>query len=863
LSIANVLLSSSIQFDSFLISCYSFAKKLGGLAVPIKCPKCHFDNPDTQRFCGECGTKLIALKEISVSPTETFETPTEELTTGATFAGRYQIIEELGKGGMGKVYRVLDKKLNEEVALKLIRPEIALDKNTLERFQNELKLARRISHRNVGRMYELMEEKGIHFITMEYVPGEDLKSFIRRSRQLTIGTAVTLAKQVCEGLTEAHRLGVIHRDLKPSNIIIDKEGNARIMDFGIARSIKTKGITGTGVMIGTPEYMSPEQVEGKEVDQRSDIYSLGIILYEMLTGRVPFEGDTPFTIGVKQKSEMPKDPKEFNAQIPAGLSQLILRCLEKDKGKRYQSAEELHSELTSIEKGIPFTELIVPKKEPKTVKAEIKLKNLILYGAVAILLISAIVVGISLLTRHPKAIDSIAVLPFENVNKDPDLEYLCEGITDNLIDKLSQLTSLKKVIARSSVFRYKGKEIDAKVVGQELGVDALLISNLSQRGDELSINVELVKTADNSHIWGNQYKKQVSEIFDVQKEISNAITENLRLKLTGGEIKRLAQNYTENRDAFQAYLKGRYYWNKRTEENFYKGITYFNQAIEMDPNYALAYAGLADSYITLAGFICLSPKEAFPKAKQAAMKALEIDDKLAEAHNSLAEIEAYFNWDFPGAENMFKHALDLNPNYSITHFWYGIFLFTKRRMDEGLIELKRAQELDPLSLVINSHVAWGYYHRSEYEKAIEQCKKVLEMDPNFALVHSVLGKVYEQKSLYDAAIKEFQKATDISAGSREYLADLGHAYALAGKTEEAHKILEELQRLSKQKYADASDIAMLYVGLGEIDEAFQWLEKAFEERAWGLSFLEIQPEFDRIRSDPRYKELLKKIGLDK
>jgi tetratricopeptide (TPR) repeat protein len=425
------------------------------------------------------------------------------------------------------------------------------------------------------------------------------------------------------------------------------------------------------------------------------------------------------------------------------------------------------------------------------------------------------------------------------------------------------LQSLKKVIARSSVFRYKGKEIDAKVVGQELDVDALLISNLSQRGDELSINVELVKTVDNSHIWGNQYKRKIREIFDVQKEISNAITENLRLKLTGDEIKRLAQRYTENRDAFQAYLKGRYYWNKRTEENFYKSITYFNQAIEMDPNYTLAYAGLADSYNMLGAYSCLLPKEAFPKARQAAMKALEIDDTLAEAHTSLAFIEENFDWDFPGAENRYKHALDLNPNYSTAHQWYGRLLFNKGRMDEGLIELKRAQELDPLSLVINSQLAWDYYFMSEYEKAIDQCKKVLEIDPNFAYVHAVLGRVYVQKSLYGAAIEEFQKAIDLSGGNRLYLAELGHAYALAGKTEEANKILEELQRFSKQKYADASYIAMVYVGAGEIDGAFQWLEKAFEERAFGLTLLKIEPRFDRIRSDQRYKALLKKMGLDK
>ena len=330
----------------------------------MKCPKCHSDNPDTLKFCGECGTQITPIEEAQPLVTKTIETPRAELTTGSTFAGRYQIIEELGKGGMGKVYKAVDTRINEKIALKLIKAEISSDNKTLERFGNELKLARKIVHKNVGRMYDINEEEGTHYITMEYVSGQDLKGLIRQSGQLAIGTTISVAKQICEGLAEAHKVGVVHRDLKPNNIMIDREGEVRIMDFGIARSLKEKSITGAGVMIGTPEYMSPEQVEGKEVDQRSDIYSLGIILYEMVTGRVPFEGETPFTIGMKHKGETPKNPKVLNAQIPEDLSNMIMRCLEKDKEQRYQSSGEVQEELGDIERGIPITEKDIPKKKP-------------------------------------------------------------------------------------------------------------------------------------------------------------------------------------------------------------------------------------------------------------------------------------------------------------------------------------------------------------------------------------------------------------------------------------------------------------------------------------------------------------------
>ncbi|MEE9390513.1 MAG: serine/threonine-protein kinase, partial [Candidatus Aminicenantaceae bacterium] len=412
--------------------------------MAIKCPECDTSNPSDSRYCKQCATPLPSAEDIKV--TETMEAAQEELTTGSTFGDRYQIIEELGKGGMGRVYRVLDKKLKEEIALKLIKPEIASDKKTVERFSNELKIARKIGHKNVARMFDLNEEQGIHYITMEYVRGEDLKKLIRKIGQLSAGQAIPIAKQICEGLGEAHRLGVVHRDLKPQNVMVDEDGNARIMDFGIARSLESKGITGAGVMIGTPEYMSPEQVEGKEAGQSSDIYSLGVILYEMVTGRVPFEGDTPFTIGVKHKSEMPKDPKEFNAQIPGDLSTVIMRCLEKDKEKRYQSAGEVRSELENIQKGIPTTERLVPERKPLTsreITVTFGMKKLFIPALVAIALIVIGIIIWQLIPQREPVKTSIAVISFENQTGERAYDYLQKAIPNLLITNLEQSKYLR------------------------------------------------------------------------------------------------------------------------------------------------------------------------------------------------------------------------------------------------------------------------------------------------------------------------------------------------------------------------------------------------------------------------------------
>ncbi len=824
--------------------------------MSIKCPKCQVDNPDTQRFCGDCGTQLPVSEEIPI-PTQTIEAPKEELTTGSTFARRYQIIEELGKGGMGKVYKANDIDIKEKVAIKLIKPEISTDKHTIERFQNELKFARKIRHKNVCQMYDLNREEGTYYISMEYIEGENLRNMIRMSGQLGIGTTLSVAKQVCEGLIEAHKLGVIHRDLKPSNIMIDREGIVRIMDFGIARSLKEKGITGAGVMIGTPEYMSPEQVEGKETDQRSDIYSLGAILYEMVTGRVPFEGDTALAIAVKHKTDKPLDPREFNTQLSEDLCTLIMKCLEKDKKDRYQTAEELRFGLENIEESIPATDRAASLKKPLTSKeitVTFRAKRLFVP---ALIIFIIVIVGLFLwhpwsrVESTPPDMDtpSIAVLPFEDLSPEKDQDYLCVGLAESLINALSKIQGLR-VPARASSFAFQGKDQIIRDIGEKLDVKTVLAGSLQRAGDTIRITTQLISTADESLLWSEQYNREMDDVFYIQDEISRNIVETLKIKLGAAEKTGLSKRDTTSAEAYQLYLQGRYFRWIENVPNFLKAKDYFEQAVEKDPQYSSAHAGLADTYMLLGLFGKMSRNEAAQQAKKTAQRALELDESSSEAHTSMGVILEVFDWNWTEAEQEFKRAIDLNPNFFDAHYEYGFILARLKRLAEAEVELKKALRIDPLSSRGHGVLGRIYQESGNEEKAAEHFRKSDELN--------------SQPGLGDNPVERAQKLIDRDGKIPAHLSSLSLAYWRSGQGLEARKFLKELERLYEESDVGniAYNVARVYSYFDDYDQALKWLEKSFERRDPSLVSLNIYVFFKPLRDDPRFKKILAKMGLE-
>ena len=830
-----------------------------------------------------------------------------------TTLSHYRIVSKLGAGGMGEVYLAQDTKLDRKVALKILSADLATNRNRMERFVREAKAAAALNHPNIAHVYEIGESEGINFIAMEYVEGLTLHVKIHRERT-EIRTLLRYLQHVAEGLAKAHAAGIVHRDLKPDNIMITREGHAKILDFGLAKLIEPRlaesvpdegaGDAATaimqqhstpGVIMGTVGYMSPEQAQGKtnQIDQRSDIFSFGCILFEAATGHKPFEGDSV----VKSLHSLIYEPapqiKDLNPSAPPDLQRIIRRCLAKDPEERSQAIKDVaielkelrreldagadfettvppsgHSETTSSDTTVQSTAAGSRSISPAVSSAEYVVQGLkqhkLFVGLAVVILIGA--VALFAYYQHARnsevAIESIAVLPLDNSSSDPDTEYLADGLTESLIYRLSQLPNLK-VSPRSVVFRYKGKETDPFKVGRELGVNAVLSGRITQRGDNLNISAELVDVRYNKLLWGERYDRKTSELMATQREMASEIVDRLRLQVVP-DNKVISKHYTESNEAYQLYLKGRFYWAKRTEEGLKKSIEYFNQAVEKDPNFALAYSGLADSYILQGAQDAggtLPPGDTLPKGKAAALKAIAIDSALAEPHVSLAHIAYHYDRDWTTAEREFKRAIELNPNYVLAHQWYALFLAWAGRPDEAVTEARRARDLDPLSLPANMCFGWVLVINRREDQGIEELRKTIDLDPNFMIAHHRLGLGYEQKGRYNEAIAEFQKVRELSSGKPIAITALAHAYAASGKREEAQRGIAELQQLSKREYVSPAMTASIYAALGDKEQAFAWLGKADKEHDQFLPRLKTDPRFDNLRSDPRFQELERRVSL--
>lgn len=795
--------------------------------------------------------------------------------------GPYLIQQHLGTGGMGEVYLAQDVRLRRRIALKLLDRRLIGDSQSHQRFLREARMASALDHPNICTIHEVGEDAGRPFIAMQFVEGVTLARAIN-AKPMKLDSLFGLSLQIADALSAAHARGIIHRDIKAGNIMVTPDGKAKVLDFGLAKLLDwTEGetheahLTMTGLVIGTPGSMSPEQARGEQVDHRTDIFSFGVVMYQMATGSAPFAGRSKVDVLTAVLSQTQPPAGKLNKEIPQRLSALIDRALAKEPGARYQTMDELISDLQDI---IDETDSSNPPSRslgrqsfphsshrPGVVGRWIQSRaalGLLVFIALSLIGLTLALYYFSGRGRAPSVtpIKSIAVLPFKPLVAGSRDEALELGMADTLINKLS---NIRQVTVRplSAVRKYTNLDQDATAAGREQNVDAVLDGNIQRSGEKVRVTVRLVRVADGYEVWSEQFDESFTDIFAVQDSVSRKVTGVLAVALTGEEDKLLTKRQTTNVEAYQLYGLGRYHLTRLTDDGFRKGRDYFQQAIDKDANYALAYAGLADANNRLSGWNAIAPKDGFPQAKKAALKALEIDEGLAEAHTQLGVVKLLYDWDWPGSEAEYIRAVEINPSNSDTRYLYGMYLWSMGRLDEALAEVTRALELDPISLEKIAGIGDLRYYQRQYDEAIKQYEKALEMDQNSGYAHWALGNVYLHKGMREQAIAAYQKSIPLSGDSPDEPASLAYAYAISGKTHEARQILAELQQRSKRSYVAPTMIAFVYAGLGDRDQAFAWLDTAYEERDFLLVLLKVDPMFDRLRSDPRFATLMRRVGL--
>jgi serine/threonine protein kinase/Tfp pilus assembly protein PilF len=867
-----------------------------------------------------CGEDKLLLAEVesllsSLDSAESFmETPAVAKVAGVIVAetkrlepgkciGHYEIIEQIGAGGMGEVYLAKDKKLDRQVAVKILNENFRGHESNLNRFIQEAKAASALNHPNILVIHEIGESEDVHYIVSEFVRGKTVRE-IFAEKPLKLSEVLDVSIQIANALCTAHEAHLVHRDIKPENIMIRPDGYVKILDFGLAKLVeqKNKFVLGLedeaaklnqsaeGVILGTVNYMSPEQAKGERVNEGTDIFSLGVVIYEMIAGRTPFVSDSASETFANLINQEPLPLSHFAANVPDELQRIVSKMLRKNRDERYQRMKDVLTDLGDLRENLTLDEKLEKAHSSGNGNARARLQastgdvatarttssaeylvsgiNRHKRGAVFVAAIVFVAVAAVAYYFYPRssgeAIDSVAVLPFVNASADPNAEYLSEGISDGIITSLSRLPNLK-VKSLNSVLRSKGQQVDPQAVGRELNVRAVLMGRLTQQGDGLAISAELVDVRDNRRLWGEQYSRKLSDILVVQEEIAREISEGLRLRLTGEEKKQLAKQHTENTEAYLHYSLGRYSSRQMTKEGFEKSIESFEQAVKIDPNYALAYVGLASTYQFMGSRGFSPSKEYEQKVEWAALKALQLDETLAEAHVALGA-HKFYNFDWVGAEKEIKRGLELDPNSSQANGAYSIYLRVVGRANEGLPYAIRARELD--SMPDRGEAAFDYYMARQYDKAIELYRKNLEQKPDNTHAHILLGEAYVAKGMPAEGVAEMQKgvALDATLGKTPERWDryplLAYAYAAAGRRDEALKILDAQQRLAKQRYVSPYNFAIIYTGLGDKDRAFEWLTKCIEQRTLIVFHLKSRPLFDPLRSDPRYRELLRRMNLE-